>query len=142
MRYAHRLVSATHSDPNYSLGLVQYDKMGNITRLIRNGHRDVSASSFGLMDDLTYSYQGNQLQAVDDAIAASAVTGFKDGAEATTEYFYDGNLTNKLGVKGVKNLVNDFGKELGVHKVIIQGAKRTTGANPGKITNLEFDIEK
>ncbi len=65
--------------------------MGNITKLTRNGHRDVSALSFGLMDDLTYSYQGNRLQAVDDAIGASAVTGFRDGAEATTEYWYDGN---------------------------------------------------
>ncbi|WP_340067330.1 RHS repeat-associated core domain-containing protein [Ascidiimonas aurantiaca] len=100
-----RLVSATHSNPNYTLGLVQYDKMGNITKLTRNGHRDVSASSFGLMDDLTYSYQGNQLQAVDDAIAASAVTGFKDGAEATTEYFYDGNGNmTRDDNKGITNI--------------------------------------
>ncbi|WP_340065173.1 hypothetical protein [Ascidiimonas aurantiaca] len=65
--------------------------MGNITKLTRNGHRDVNASGFELMDDLTYSCQGNRLQAVDDAIAASAVTAFRDGAEATTEYWYDGN---------------------------------------------------
>ncbi|WP_340067362.1 RHS repeat-associated core domain-containing protein [Ascidiimonas aurantiaca] len=79
--------------------------MGNITRLTRNGHRDVNASSFGLMDDLTYWYQGNRLQAVDDAIAASAVTGFKDGAEATTEYFYDGNGNmTRDDNKGITNI--------------------------------------
>ena len=100
-----RITGATHSDPNYHLSLVAYDKMGNITRLTRNGHRDVSASSFGLMDDLTYSYQGNQLQAVDDAIAASAVTGFKDGAEAATEYFYDGNGNmTRDDNKGITNI--------------------------------------
>ncbi|WP_340067111.1 RHS repeat-associated core domain-containing protein, partial [Ascidiimonas aurantiaca] len=100
-----RLVSANHSDPNYSLSLVQYDKIGNITKLTRNGHRDVSASSFGLMDDLTYSYQGNRLQAVDDAIGASAVTGFRDGAEATTEYFYDGNGNmTRDDNKGITNI--------------------------------------
>ncbi|WP_340066897.1 hypothetical protein [Ascidiimonas aurantiaca] len=87
------------------MGLVQYDKGGNITRLTRNGHRDVNALSFGLMDDLTYSYQGNQLQAVDDAITASAVTGFRDGAEAATEYFYDGNGNmTRDDNKGITNI--------------------------------------
>ena len=100
-----RIVSANHSNPNYNLSLVQYDKMGNITRLTRNGHRDVNASSFGLMDDLTYSYLSNQLQAVDDAITASAVTGFRDGAEATTEYFYDGNGNmTRDDNKGITNI--------------------------------------
>ena len=65
----------------------------------------------------------------------------KDGVLTIKNFDIDGNLTNKLGVKGVKNLVNDFGKELGVNKIVIQGAKRTTGAKPGKVINLEFDIK-
>ncbi|MEA1786099.1 RHS repeat-associated core domain-containing protein [Arenibacter sp. GZD96] len=48
-------------------------------------------TGFGTMDDLTYSYNGNQLKAVDDNIAASAAQGFVDGAELATEYSYDGN---------------------------------------------------
>ena len=86
-----RITGATASSSNYNLGLVEYDKMGNITRLTRNGHRDVNATTFGLMDDLTYQYDGNQLKSIDDAPAASAVTGFIEGAENTTEYQFDGN---------------------------------------------------
>lgn len=43
------------------------------------------------MDDLTYTYTGNQLKAVDDDIASSATQGFIDGAEQITEYTYDTN---------------------------------------------------
>lgn len=54
----------------------------------------------------------------------------------------DAELTNKIGIKGLKELINDFGKSQGVDKVIIEGAKRTTGANPGKMpSKLEFDIK-
>src|SRR5690606_20054111 len=87
----YRVTSAINSDGNYSLGLVQYDMGGNITRLTRNGHRDVNATTFGLMDDLTYQYNGNQLTSIDDAPAASSVTGFIDGAETTDEYGFDTN---------------------------------------------------
>lgn len=65
----------------------------------------------------------------------------KDGVLTIKNFDVDGNLTNELGVKGVRNLINDFGKELGVSKIIIFGSKRTTGANPGKVTNIEFNIK-
>ncbi|OJU35555.1 MAG: hypothetical protein BGN96_04830 [Bacteroidales bacterium 45-6] len=52
----------------------------------------------------------------------------------------DGKLTNKLGVKGVKELIYKFGKEQKVKEVIIEGAKRTTGAKPGKITKISVKI--
>ena len=53
----------------------------------------------------------------------------------------DGNMTNKLGLKGIKDIITDFGKQEGVNQVVIEGAPRTTGANPGKITTLKFDVE-
>jgi len=54
----------------------------------------------------------------------------------------DGGLTNKIGVAGLKEIINNFGKQQGVNKVIIEGAKRTTGANPGKTPSpLEFPIK-
>lgn len=79
------------ADNRYSLTNVEYDKNGNIQKLKRNGHTNNGATSFGVMDDLTYSYTGNQLKAVDDDIASSATQGFIDGAELATEYTYDGN---------------------------------------------------
>ena len=76
-----------------------YDKMGNILGLLRYGQ--ISATSYGLIDNLNLTYNGNQLQAVSDN-ATNSVYGngmeFKDGATATTEYEYDknGNLTKDL----------------------------------------------
>ncbi len=52
----------------------------------------------------------------------------------------DGEMTNQLGIKGVKDIVVDYGRQAGVKKIIIEGAPRTTGANPGKITKLVFDV--
>lgn len=95
-----RIASATDNTGKYNLSGVTYDKMGNIQTLQREGWTTNSPSlvgntGLGLMDDMTYTYNGNQLQAVDDAIAASATYGFVDGAELTTEYTYDanGNMT-------------------------------------------------
>jgi hypothetical protein len=54
----------------------------------------------------------------------------------------DGNLTNKLGINGLKEMINNFGRDQGVSKVIVEGAKRTTGANPGRLpARLVFDIK-
>ncbi len=76
---------------NYDLSDIDYDKNGNITHLKRYGHRDTGISSFGIMDDLTYTYNGNQLASVNDDLSGSAVTGFIDGTETSTEYIYDVN---------------------------------------------------
>lgn len=43
---------------------------------------------------------------------------------------------------GVKDIIKDFGRQKGVYQVIIKRAKRTTGANPGRIpSHLIFKIE-
>ena len=44
-----------------------YDKMGNILSLIRYGLRD--DNKYGLIDHLTYGYNGNQLTKVDDTVS-------------------------------------------------------------------------
>ncbi|WP_430906559.1 hypothetical protein [Maribacter sp. 2-571] len=93
-------------DNRYSLTGISYDENGNIQNLERNGYTDVNVTTFGVMDNLTYSYTGNQLKAIDDAITASAVTGFVDGAELATEYTYDANgnlLTNAN--KGITSII-------------------------------------
>lgn len=54
----------------------------------------------------------------------------------------DGKLTNQLGKANLKNIINQFGKQQGVKEVIIEGAKRTTGANPGRLpAALKFIIK-
>lgn len=69
-----------------------YDLMGNITSIKRNGLLD--DDEFGLIDDLTLSYQGNQMVKVyDDAegpVYKNAMH-FADGTDKDVEYSYDAN---------------------------------------------------
>jgi RHS repeat-associated protein len=74
---------------NYSLAHINYDKNGNITTLQRNGK---TGSSFGLMDNLNYTYSGNRLSSVNDAISGNHEVDFvKRGAGAYT-YWENGSL--------------------------------------------------
>ena len=83
-----------------------YDKNGNILALQRYGQ--TGASSYGLIDNLTFTLDGNQLNRVDDAVTASAYNNgfeFKDAVKQTNEYAYDanGNLTKDLN-KNISNI--------------------------------------
>lgn len=87
-------VAAGVASSNYHVGGISYDKNGNILELIRNGHINAAATSFGRMDHLSYTYNsGNKLTKVIDN--GNKTYGFKDGANATIEYTYDanGNMT-------------------------------------------------
>ena len=58
------------------------------------------------------------------------------------QFDIDGGLTNKVGIKGLKDIINEFGKSKGVSRVVVEGAKRTTGANPGRLpAKLVFEIK-
>ena len=78
-----------------------YDKMGNITYMLRNGKLD--DGSYGTIDDLEMEYDGNQLTRVydyasdDDPTYAGAMQ-FTDNSDEDVEYEYDqnGNMTKDL----------------------------------------------
>src|ERR1041385_408013 len=78
----------------------RYDQNGNIKNLIRNG------SSGSVMDNMTYSYNGNQLLGVNDA--ADKTKGFIDGANTGDDYTYDVN----------GNMVSDQNKSLAASNAI------------------------
>jgi hypothetical protein len=91
-----RMLNATHGSSQYTEKVTGYDKNGNILGLQRYGQ--TGASSYGLVDNLTYTYNGNQLTKVEDATTDTSYTGgtnFVNGSTATTEYTYDqnGNMT-------------------------------------------------
>ena len=96
----------------FSENVTAYDKNGNIKTLQRYGQ--TSASAYGLLDNLTYTLTGNQLNRVDDAVTTAAYgtnTAFVNGASAAGEYAYDanGNLTQDLnkGITGITyNVLN------------------------------------
>ena len=109
-----RLMNATYGETagintntnRFSENVTAYDKNGNIKTLQRYGQ--TAASSYGLIDNLTYTLNGNQLTRVDDAVTASAYNGgfeFKDGVKQANEYTYDsnGNLTKDLN-KGISTI--------------------------------------
>ena len=94
---------------HYSENVLSYSANGSIERLQRYGKKNNGA--FGLIDDLTYSYNGNQIKAISDKAGSLLYDGsfdFKDGANADVEYFYDANgaLIKDLN-KGISNIVYD-----------------------------------
>lgn len=94
---------------NYDESL-SYDKMGNVQSLLRSGLLD--DGSYGLIDNLSYNYHGNQLLKVDDAAVGPYYQGafhFVDGADEAVEYEYDanGNLVRDLN-KGIISISYDL----------------------------------
>ncbi|WP_298548923.1 DUF6443 domain-containing protein [uncultured Aquimarina sp.] len=78
------------TDKRYSLSSIGYDKNGNIETLLRNGHTNINANNFGVMDNLTYAYDdGNKLNKVTDS--GNKNEGFIDGTNTDNDYLYDDN---------------------------------------------------
>ena len=113
-----RMLNATYGDTagistnanRFSENVTGYDKNGNIKGLQRYGQ--LSSTAYGMIDNLTLTLNGNQLNRVDDAVTASAYNGgfeFKNGANAADEYSYDanGNLTKDLN-KGISGITYNF----------------------------------
>lgn len=93
----------------YSEYIPQYSPNGSIERLQRYGKKN--NGSFGIIDDLTYQYRGNQIQSISDKAGSLLYDGsfdFKDGASESTEYFYNANgaLTKDLN-KGISKIEYD-----------------------------------
>lgn len=93
----------------YSEYIPQYSPNGSIERLQRYGKKN--NGSFGIIDDLTYQYRGNQIQSISDKAGSLLYDGsfdFKDGASESTEYFYNANgaLTKDLN-KGITKIEYD-----------------------------------
>lgn len=106
-----RLTSAADNLAKFNESL-NYDKNGNITKLVRFGEivsgvpYITNPTDFGIMDNLTYSYDaGNKLQIVSDSAYDSY--GFKDDqigmtADISTDYTYDANGNMKTDTnKGI-----------------------------------------
>jgi RHS repeat-associated protein len=101
---------------NYSLNNVDYDKNGNITNLSRNGWR--SDNSFGLVDNLAYTYHANsnKIQKVDDASGETA--SFNDVAGNDYTYNLDGSLVSDAN-KGISVIEYNY---LKLPKRIVKGS--------------------
>ena len=106
-----RLTRADYHDDgtlndHFSEKVTGYDKNGNILSLQRYGQ--TGASDYGVIDNLTYTLDGNRPTRIDDGATTAAYNGgfeFKDGVKQANEYAYDanGNLTKDLN-KGISNI--------------------------------------
>ena len=104
---ANRITVADFSGTGSHNTSYSYDKNGNIMSLTRQGK--LGASEFyGMIDQLTYAYNGNQLQSVHDVNDPNHQNnGFTDdGSFLNTEYTYDDN----------GNLLSDLNKNLSISK--------------------------
>lgn len=102
--------SISSNTNRFSENVTGYDRNGNITALQRYGQ--TSASAYGLIDNLTFSLAGNQLNRVDDGAGSSAYNSsfeFKDAVKQADEYAYDanGNLTKDLN-KNITGIQYNF----------------------------------
>ena len=87
-----------------------YDNHGNMTKITRNGN--TGTSTYGIIDNLSLSYIGNQLTKVEDnGVIPNISTSddFRNGSTASTEYYYDanGNMTKDLN-KGISHIAYNF----------------------------------
>ncbi|MFZ6663667.1 DUF6443 domain-containing protein [Peijinzhouia sedimentorum] len=88
----------------YSVNNITYDANGNIMALQRQGLLNSTGTpSYGQIDSLSYSYDGNRLKAVNDTInQTNGVGDFKDRTIEAIQYTYDAN----------GNLITDLNKEI------------------------------
>jgi len=104
-----RLTAAEYSGNGDFSASYSYDLNGNIQSLNRDGL--IGESIWGAIDELSYTYTGNQLMAVDDNTAAQYQNnGYSDhGSFEPQEFAYDnnGNMTNDLN-KRTMNLEYNY----------------------------------
>ena len=116
---------------NYDESL-SYDKMGNVQSLLRSGLLD--DGSYGLIDNLSYNYHGNQLLKVDDAAVGPYYQGafhFVDGADEAVEYEYDAN----------GNMVRDLNKGISFISYDLNNQPRKIDYNDGRNASYVYDAE-
>lgn len=104
-----RLKSAIFSGltgENYSLPAINYDRNGNITQLQRSGK--VNTSTYGLIDNLSYSYSGNRLTSVSDAVSGEHEVDFVKRGSGGYTYYENGALKSDENKEITNIIYNTF----------------------------------
>lgn len=111
---ANRLTQATYGEGDAITGYekwsesVQYDAHGNITGITRRGM--ISTNSYGMMDNLTLSYDGNRLTSVSETYADHNFSGsFEYKRDNGSQYIYNshGSLVADRS-RGIAYITYDF----------------------------------
>ncbi|AYZ36524.1 RHS repeat-associated core domain-containing protein [Chryseobacterium indologenes] len=120
-----RLTGGYYQEPNSSIlwtgtfnEYYKYDLNSNITKLTRLGRPPVSQTTPLMIDDLSYTYQGNKLQSVSDLSQNSS--GYPIGGK-TIAYDDNGNMVNHLdkGISSVKYNFLDLPNEVVANQMLV-----------------------
>ena len=104
--------ASTKANENYALNSVSYDDNGNIKTLSRSGATNSNFTSFGNVDNLTYTYQSNsnKLSKIQDGTITNTDLGdFRDGVNTDDDYDYwlDGSLKKDRN-KGIDSIQYNY----------------------------------
>lgn len=110
-----RIINSEYGENNFSKSLgnyderVSYDGNGNIISLVRNGVTGMMMTSqYGLIDNLTMEYNGNQLQHVEEGASSVLYSNFIDVKKSSSDFRYNscGSLVRD-GTRGITNIRYD-----------------------------------
>jgi RHS repeat-associated protein len=121
--------------------VTSYDANGNIRGVVRYGQKDYSVSPYGLMDNLTYTYQGNKVTRIDDAMPKNAAEeGFKEETKESNEYTYDanGNMKTDKNKQIASITYNHLNLPVEVIKINNEKIKYTYDASGRKLSQEVF----
>lgn len=126
----------TTANNNYKSSYT-YDKHGNMTTLQRYGL--TAASTYGIIDNLTMSYAGNQLTKAEDAVATISLAesaDFKNYSNTTTEYTYNKNgaMTKDLnkGISAIAYNSLNLPRQMDIKSPIGEGRNQYTYSAGGQ----------
>ncbi len=120
-QYGEGVAYADHAG-HYNLSNVNYDANGNIAQLNRKAPNAVGIATN--LDNLTYTYNGNQLTKVEDS---GTTEGFANGTNMANEYTYDTN----------GNMMADQNKAIShISYNLLNKADTITFADGTKIVNI------
>ena len=120
---ANRIIGGSYmgtGTENYSLNSVTYDANGNIKTLSRSGYK--SNSTFGVVDNLSYTYNTNSNKIKEVTDNSGEISSFRDVA-GTIDYAYslDGSLTSDAN-KGITTIEYNY---LKLPKRVVQNGVTT-----------------
>lgn len=106
------LYNSTKVGENYSLNSVTYDENGNIKTLSRSGATNSNFTTFGNVDNLTYTYSTNSnklLKVQDTTVGNTDLGDFRDGTNTNDDYEYeaDGSLKRDRN-KGIDSIYYNY----------------------------------
>ena len=109
-----RLTGAEYGEKDFSLATGRYDEQlrydadGNVQALSRNGRKQ--NGSYGPVDDLTLSYDGCQLSAVEERAAPVVSANSYDLKRGSDDFAYNDNGALTMdGTRGITNITYDYG---------------------------------